>query len=44
MATKTAQQVLGGCIYIENDILQTIQPRFHPNVMNQDVLEIHSGC
>ena len=24
MATKTAQGVVGGCIYLENDILQTI--------------------
>ena len=38
MDTDTAQGVVSGCIYLENDILQTISPRFHPTVMNQDVL------
>ena len=41
---KTAQGVVGACNYLGNDILQTILPRFHPNVMNQDVPEILLGC
>ena len=36
MDTDTAQMVVVAVFIWENDILQTIKPRFHPTVMNQD--------